>query len=103
MRDVEQTALDGATSFADLDRAIREAYWGRVSRAEARRPLGWTRVAIGAVGLIAGEAAGLGAIGTPFVGGIVGTAVGLAASELADRIARPRWLAVDTRLRGPRR
>ncbi len=43
IRDVEEVALAGAVSLADLDRAIREAYVDRVARAEARRPGGWPR------------------------------------------------------------
>ena len=102
LRDVEEVALNGAVSLDDLDRAIRDAYADRVANAEAKRPSGWARVAIGAVGLVAGLAGELAFLGVPGTGAVTGMAGHLVAGEVAERASRPRWLAIDTRLRGPR-
>jgi hypothetical protein len=101
LRDVEAVALDRAVSLGDVDRFIREVYSGRVASAEARRPAGWARVTVGAIALVAGVAGEL-ATFVPGVGAVTGVAGHEIAGAVAEHASRPRWLAVDTRLRGPR-
>jgi hypothetical protein len=107
LRDVEAVALARAGSLHDLDLALREAYTDRVAKAEAHRPSSWARVMVGAIALVAGvagEVAGeVATHGVPGVGAVSGVVAHGVGDAIAERASRERWLALDARLRGPRR
>lgn len=97
--EIEAIAFDQARSLAELDDAIRSEYTARVEAA-AQRGLPFSgRVAMQAIGFVAGEAANL---AVPLVGGAVAAAGALVAGEAVNVALRPRWLSVDRTMRGQR-
>jgi hypothetical protein len=99
LRDVELDALRGSRSAAEIDDQIHREYDRRLARAAAKGIPFAGRAALQAVGFILGATADLAA---PLIGGLAASGVTFAASEVLDRASRPRWLAVDRRLRGKR-
>ena len=98
VREIEAVAF--ATDAAGpLDANIHREYERRLIAAAARGVPFGGRVALHSVGFILG--AGLDAV-APVVGGVAATGATFVATELLDRAVRPRWLAVDRRIRGRR-
>jgi hypothetical protein len=92
------TALDPA-----LERALLEEWGRRIGAASERRAPRWIRRAIVGLGFVAGLGVGSAtATAAPLIG-VAGAATadlaGEAVEEILDRRAKPRWLAVDARLR----
>lgn len=100
MRDVEAAAIDSATSPAEFDDLIRRGYQRRLIAASKKGVPLSGKVALQAIGLVAGAVADSAA---PIVGGAVVGAAGFALGEGLDRVMRPRWLAIDRRLQGTKR
>ncbi len=102
IREVEAAALDGATSLADLERAIHEEYARRVEDASNKRAGRWASRGVAGLGLVAGVAADIALAGVPGAGTITGATLAgaeyMVGGEL-DRRARPRWLAIHSRIR----
>jgi hypothetical protein len=99
MREVETATMDSTASPAELDDLIRREYEGRlVAAAKKGVPLSG-RVALQAIGFVVGAVADAAA---PTVGGAAVGAAGFALGEGLGRAMRPRWLAIDRRLRGRR-
>ena len=99
VRDIEAEALRTSRSVAEINDQIRREYERRLAVAAAKGVPFTGRVTLTAVGFILGVAADSVA---PIIGGAVVAASSLAASEGLTRAMRPRWLAVDRRLRGRR-
>ncbi len=99
VREVEAEALRTDRSVAEIDDRIHRDYERRLAAAAAKGiPFGG-RVALQAVGFILGAAADSAA---PLIGGAAMAGATFVASEAVTHAARPRWLAVDRRLRGRR-
>jgi hypothetical protein len=94
IREVEEEARQSATALGDLDEAIEHEYGKRLSAAEGRRVGFGGKLVIEAIAIGVGEAAGAAAGGVPLVGGLAGAAAGLAGGEVADKVARPRWIGL---------
>ena len=99
IRDIEGEAREEATSLHQLDQLILRKYGVALARAASKQPTVRARIGIASVGLIVGEALGA-ATGAPVVGGVAGAVVGEGVAEGKARLDRPRWLAVESILRG---
>ena len=99
VREVEEEALRSSRSAAEIDERIHLEYEARVIAAAAKGIPFAGRAALAAVGFVLGAAADTAA---PVVGGPAATAGAFVIGEAASRAVRPRWLAVDRRLRGMR-
>lgn len=99
MREIESAAIGSSESPNELDDRVRREYDQRlVAAAKKGVPLSG-RVALQAIGFVVGAVADASA---PLVGGAVATTAAFAVGEGLDRAMRPRWLAIDRRLRGTR-
>lgn len=99
LREIESAAIASSESPAELDDRIRREYDQRLAAAASKGVPLSGRAALTAIGFVMGFVADASA---PLVGGAVTTAAAFAAGEGLDRVMRPRWLAVDRRLRGTR-
>jgi hypothetical protein len=99
IRDIEAIALAAASSGADLDRRILDSLADRIARAEAKRPSWKAKVAVDALGLVAGVAVSVPTGGVPVVDGIAGAVISHGGGVVLDRRSRPSWLAVHNRLK----
>lgn len=98
VREIEAEAF-AMNSSGSLDEKIHREYERRLVAAAGKGlPFGG-RVALQAVGFILGAAMDLAA---PVVGGATATGATFVATELLTRAVRPRWLAIDRRIRGRR-
>jgi len=99
LREIEAEALTSASSFAELDDVIHREYERRLAAASSKGVPFAGRVALQAVGFVLGLAAETQA---PLVGSAAATTAGFVAGEVLDRAVKPRWLAVDRRIKGRR-
>ncbi len=99
VREIEAEAVRSGRSPVDVDDRIRREYDQRLAKAAAKGLPFAGRIALQGIGFVVGAAADTTA---PIVGGAVAAAGTFAAGEAISRAMRPRWLAVDRRLRGAR-
>jgi hypothetical protein len=99
IREVEEQALRSGRSVAEIDERIHGEYEARLAAATARDIPFAGRAALSTVGFVLGAAADTAA---PVVGGAAVTAAAFVVGEAVSRAIRPRWLAIDRRLRGTR-
>ncbi len=99
VREVEAEALRTSRTTAEIDDQIHREYERRIAVAAAKGVPFEGRAALTAIGFILGEAADSTA---PLVGGAAATIGAFVVGEVVTRAMRPRWLAVDRRLRGRR-
>jgi hypothetical protein len=98
VREVEAEAF-ASDSSGSIDELVHREYERRLVAATAKGVPFGSRVLLQAVGFILGVALDAAA---PIAGGAAATAGTFVATELLTRVARPRWLAVDRRIRGLR-
>jgi hypothetical protein len=99
VREVEAEALRGSQSVAEFDDRIRREYGRRVAAASEKGVPLAGRVVSQALGFVVGEAADAAA---PLAGGLAVSVAVFLVNEASSRAMRPRWLAIDRRLRGTR-
>jgi hypothetical protein len=96
VRDVEAAAIRSAATSIELNDLIRREYERHLVAASTRGVPFSGRVALQAIGFVAGLVADSAA---PIVGGAAVTAATFVAGEGINRAMSPRWLAIDRRLR----
>jgi len=99
VREIEEEALRTGGTVKELDERIRRDYENRVDAASTRGVPFTGRATLTAVGFVLGAAADTVA---PMVGGAAVAAATFAATEALNVAQRPRWLAIDRRIRGTR-
>jgi hypothetical protein len=103
IRAAESAVIGAATLGPAIERDLLEEWGRRIGAAAERRPPRWVRRAVVGLGFVGGLGVGAATATAPPVVGVAGAAVAELASEaveeVLDRRAKPRWLAVDARIR----
>jgi hypothetical protein len=104
VREAANTVTAAAAFGVDFEHALLEEWGRRIGEASTKGAQRWIRRGVVGLGFVAGIAVDAVTATTPLIG-----IAGAAAAELAgetvqgalDRRAKPRWLAIDARLRRP--